>query len=67
MISGGTGYIMLIMGYHHSTEDISILNCIPNLTIFSPSCPYEVSKMTEEALKIKGPVWLRIGRGGSRI
>ena len=45
MISGGTGLHYADHGpTHHSTEDISILNCIPNLTIFSPSCPYEVSK-----------------------
>ena len=66
MISGGTGLHYADHGpTHHSTEDISILNCIPNLTIFSPSCPFEVSKMTVEALKIKGPVYMRIGRGGS--
>jgi len=66
IISGGTGLHYADHGpTHHSTEDISILNCIPNLTIFSPSCSFEVSKMTKEAIKIKGPVYMRIGRGGS--
>ena len=66
IVSGGTGLHYADHGpTHHSTEDISILNCIPNLTIFSPSCPFEVSKMTREAIKIKGPVYMRIGRGAS--
>ena len=66
IISGGTGLHYADHGpTHHSTEDISILNAIPNLTIFSPSCPYEVTKMTQQAIKIKGPVYMRIGRGSS--
>ena len=66
IVSGGTGLHYADHGpTHHSTEDISVLNCIPNLTIFSPSCPFEVLKMTKEALKIKGPVYMRIGRGSS--
>ena len=66
IVSGGTGLHYADHGpTHHSTEDISVLNCIPNLTIFSPSCPFEVSKMTKEAVKIKGPVYIRIGRGSS--
>lgn len=66
IISGGTGIHYADHGpTHHSTEDISILNSIPNLTIFSPSSPFEVEKMTNELLKIKGPVYMRIGRGSS--
>jgi len=66
IVSGGTGLHYADHGpTHHSTEDISVLNCIPNLTIFSPSCPFEVSQMTKEAIKIKGPVYIRIGRGSS--
>ena len=66
IISGGTGLHYADHGpTHHSTEDVSILNAIPKLTIFSPSCPYEVTKMTQQAIKIKGPVYISIGRGSS--
>jgi len=66
IVSGGTGLHYADHGpTHHSTEDISILNSLPNLTIFSPSCPFEVKELTKEALKIKGPVYMRIGRGSS--
>ena len=64
IVSGGTGLHYADHGpTHHSTEDISVLNCIPNLTIFSPSCPFEVSAIVKEAVKIKGPVYIRFGRG----
>ena len=46
---------------HHTTEDIGILRTIPNLTIFSPSTPNQLEKCMEEAYRITGPVYLRIG------
>lgn len=46
---------------HHTTEDVGILRTIPNLTIFSPSTPNQLEKCMEEAYRITGPVYLRIG------
>lgn len=46
---------------HHTTEDISVLKAIPNLTILSPASPKEVEKCVEEAYKINGPVYIRMG------
>lgn len=46
---------------HHTTEDISALKAIPNLTILSPASPKEVTKCVEIAYKINGPVYIRIG------
>ena len=46
---------------HHTTEDVGILRTIPNLAIFSPSTPNQLEKCMEEAYRITGPVYLRIG------
>jgi len=46
---------------HHTTEDIGLLRGIPNLTIFSPSTRAEVKWIMEEAYRIKGPVYIRLG------
>lgn len=58
----GTGLSYGTLGpTHHCTEDISVLRCLPNLTIFSPSTPLKVEKIVEEAYKINGPVYIRLG------
>lgn len=46
---------------HHTTEDISMLRAMPNLTIFSPSTPKQVGCCVEAAYRIKGPVYIKIG------
>ncbi len=47
---------------HQLIEDFAVLKILPNMTIFSPCSPMEVYWMTTEASKIKGPVYMRIGR-----
>lgn len=51
---------------HHTTEDIGILRSLPNLTIFCPSTPLEAKKCIEEAYKINGPVYVRLGTNGEK-
>ncbi len=51
---------------HHTTEDISALKVLPNLIILSPSSPKELEKCVEEAYKIQGPVYIRMGMGGEK-
>lgn len=51
---------------HHTTEDISVLKAIPNLTIFSPASPLEVMKCVRQAYEIKGPVYIRIGMSNEK-
>lgn len=46
---------------HHTTEDLAVLRVLPNLTIFSPSCPREVEKAVRVAYDIRGPVYIKIG------
>lgn len=49
---------------HHAIEDIAIMSSIPNMTILCPADPIETAWATREALKINGPVYLRLGKAG---
>lgn len=62
IVGMGSGLAWSTLGpTHHTTEDISVLRAIPNLTIFSPSCPREVEEVVKAAYEIEGPVYIRIG------
>ncbi len=49
---------------HHSTEDISALRTIPNLTLLCAATPLELQKCVEAAYEIDGPVYIRMGMSG---
>jgi transketolase len=49
---------------HHTTEDISALKALPNLILLNPASGKELEKCVEEAYKIKGPVYIRMGMSG---
>ncbi len=62
IVGMGSGLAWSTLGpTHHTTEDISVLRALPNLTIFSPCCPREVAKAVNAAYEINGPVYIRIG------
>lgn len=46
---------------HHSTEDIAVLRCMPNLTLLSPATPAETRQLVHYAYKMDGPVYIRLG------
>lgn len=48
---------------HHSLEEITLTRVIPNMRVVVPCDAIEARKATIEAAKIKGPVFLRFGRG----
>ncbi len=63
IVGTGSGLSYASLGStHHSLEDISILRSIPNISIFCPSDPNEVKSLLKESLKIKGPVYMRLGK-----
>ena len=67
MIGFGSGLANSTLGpSHHSTEDIGVLNSLPNLTILSAATPQETSLAITESYKIKGPVYIRIGLVGEK-
>lgn len=62
IVGMGSGLAWSTLGpTHHTTEDISVLRAIPNLTIFSPSCPREVQEVVRAAYETEGPVYIRLG------
>jgi transketolase len=64
LVGIGAGFAYSTLGpTHHGTEDVSILSCLPNLTILSPCDPGETRKAARAALEHEGPVYLRIGTG----
>lgn len=59
----GGGFVYSNLGStHHTIEDYAILRVLPGMTIFSPADEYEVQKVTEAAVAIDGPVYMRLGR-----
>lgn len=52
---------------HHSIEDISIMRSLPNMTVVCPGDPIEAELATKAAAKHKGPVYIRLGKGGEPI
>ncbi|MDO8525683.1 MAG: transketolase family protein [Candidatus Omnitrophota bacterium] len=49
---------------HQAVEEIALMRIIPNMTVVVPCDALEAKRATIEAAKIKGPVYLRLGRSG---
>lgn len=47
---------------HQSLEDIALMRAIPNLMVLSPSDDVQTKYLLEEAVKYKGPVYIRLAR-----
>ncbi len=52
---------------HHAIEDIALMRVLPTMTVLCPGDPAEARALTEAAAKIKGPVYLRIGKKGEPV
>ena len=48
---------------HQGLEDVGVMRLIPNMTVVIPADAAATEVITEEIAKIKGPVYLRLGRG----
>lgn len=49
-------------GTHQALEDISLMRGLPNMTVISPSDDRQTKWAVEEAIKLNGPVYLRLAR-----
>ncbi|MBF0568110.1 MAG: transketolase [Nitrospirae bacterium] len=66
LVGIGAGFVYSNLGAtHHATIDMSIMRALPGMTVFSPSGPLEARKITKEAARIDGPVYIRLSVGGS--
>lgn len=67
LIGMGCGISWSTLGStHHTTEDISALKALPNLTILSPCSPKELEKCMQYAYETNGPIYIRIGMGNEQ-
>ena len=65
IVGTGAGLSYVELGpTHHSCEDIGILRILPNMTVLCPADRTEVRLCLNEALKINGPVYIRLGKKG---
>ncbi len=68
LIGNGGGMVYAPLGpTHQAIEDISIMRTLPNLTILSPCDANDMENLVLETTKIKGPIYIRIARGGEKI
>jgi transketolase len=47
---------------HQSLEDLALMRVLPNMTVLVPADGWETTKVMAAALKVKGPVYVRLGR-----
>lgn len=47
---------------HQAIEDIALMRAVPNMKILCPSDEFQTAWAVEEAVKINGPVYIRLGR-----
>lgn len=67
LVGMGSGLSWSSLGpSHHTTEDIGILNTIPNLNIYAPATPAQVEKCIEKAYNTKGPFYIKTGMSNEK-
>lgn len=47
---------------HQAIEDIALMRAVPNMKVICPADQYETAWAVEEAIKVSGPVYIRLGR-----
>lgn len=68
LIGNGGGVVYAPLGPTHlATEDMGILRCVPNMTLIAPADAEEMKRMMPQTVDHKGPVYIRLGKGGDPI
>lgn len=65
VVGGGFAYGQLGMS-HHATEDLAVMRALPNMRVFSPADPMEALAVLDAANRVKGPCYIRLGKGGEQ-
>jgi len=47
---------------HQALEDVAIMRALPNMTVIVPGDRREIAEATGEIVRMKGPVYMRLGR-----
>ncbi len=67
LFGSGSGISVSSLGpTHHATEDIAVLNSLPNLTVLSPATPKQAYESVRVAYEIEGPVYVRLGMNNEK-
>ena len=68
IIANGGGLVYAPLGPTHlATEDISILRCLPNMTIVAPCDAEEMKRIMPQTLSWPYPLYIRLAAGGDRV
>lgn len=68
IVSVGAGVAYGTLGYtHHAVEDISVMRSLPGMRVLCPSDPVEARAAVGEALRFRGPTYVRLGKNGERV
>lgn len=63
IISVGAGLEYGQLGFsHHSTEDISCMRAMPNMSVFDPATKSEAQNVAKYMLDTKGPCYIRLNK-----
>src|SRR3989344_673219 len=63
IVGVGGGFSYGVLGStHHALEDLAITRALPNLTVVVPADPIETKLAVGAITKLKGPVYLRLGK-----
>jgi transketolase len=68
IVSVGAGFAYGPLGCsHHATEDFAIMRALPNMVVFNPADPIEVSLSMQDIFKSKKASYLRLGKAGEPV
>lgn len=68
LYGNGGGLVYGPLGYTHTClDDFAILQGLPNITVLAPADSHEMKALVEESLTHKGPIYIRLGKGGDLI
>ncbi len=67
LVGVGGGYSYDILGpTHHALEDLAIMRTLPELKIYTPGTPDDISSLSDELFSGPGPRYLRLGKNGEK-
>ena len=68
VVSIGAGFSYGQLGVSHfATEDLAVLRAIPELTVVSPSDPWQAYALTHQLHRLGGPSYLRLDKGSAGL
>jgi transketolase len=67
LVGVGGGFSYDILGpTHHALEDIAIMRSLPDMKIYTPGTPSQITTTFTEIINENGPKYLRLGKNGEK-